>query len=675
MCPACWIPYVDGALECQHCGRRRSGPFTPSGLNAIVLRTALTLLALGICIVAGLCYYLNVKLVQSDAYKQALAIASSSPDVQNILGTNIHANKWAFGHLESFQGSEFAEWSVALSGARGTGHLYGISNQVNGAWDYSRLVFESDEGKKRLDLAPVHLLSLPRIPAKSVYLIPLGLTRGESLDWAPAYYKAKLGIDVTLLPSAPLDASLIDAKRNQLNSDKCIDEFLQRKYPQLARDPSVLMIVATSVDMYIPDLNWKYAENMRTQGRFAVVSSARLHPLALLEKLNPEWLNSRLQKLLTKNITLLYFDVPLSSDFTSLLSGGVLSGREIDYMGGSIIGAKREWDPFFESGGPAVSIYDVPGKNPLWNREWARTALPDTSAQVFSVSLDVGLLVQRRADFIFPDEPAMQFTRVYRNQDDRSRAFGIGGSHSFEMFLGGKMGVAVDLIMEDGHRFHFVHQSPRFGQDGDIYLPTCRSCGRFTEAVYAANSWEVRTTDGWTYVFPYRPDALPQYVTVLTGFFDPAHRKYEMERDSFGSLIEIKSPSGAWLHFENDSQHRIRRITASSGRSVQYQYDGSGSLTRATASDGSVDSYTYDDKGQMLTAAHADEKPVLNNDYFVDGYIKSQTMLDGQRFEYHYFRDRAGIHETYITDPNGLETYIQYEPGGYREWLPSSQSR
>jgi hypothetical protein len=38
---------------------------------------------------------------------------------------------------------------------------------------------------------------------------------------------------------------------------------------------------------------------------------------------------------------------------------------------------------------------------------------------------------------------------------------------------------------------------------------------------YLSNSWQVKTTDGWTYIFPYRPHALPQNVTVLTGFVDP----------------------------------------------------------------------------------------------------------------------------------------------------------
>ena len=502
--------------------------------------------------------------------------------------------------------------------------------------------------------------------------MPIGLDEGESLEWAPAYYRARLGVDVVVLPPVPLDPKLMDPERNQLNADKCFD-FMRQQHPEIAGDPSSLLIAVTSTDLYIPALGWSYAENSRWDSRYAIISSARLHP-PLLGLWNPEWLNSRVQKLLTKNIGILYFDLPMSADYTSLLSSGVLSGIQIDEMAGDIIGAEGRWDPLLQTGGPSVTIYDVSGKTMLWRMAYSGSALPDTSSQTFCASLTNGLLVQRKTDFVFENDPAMQFSRIDRNQDDRSRALGVGGSDSFEIFLGGQMGVAVDLIMEDGARTHFVHQPPDAAQTGDTYLAVRDGVNRFVhgQAVYAGSSWNVKTTDGWTYIFPYRPQALPQNVTVLTGFLDPEGHKYEMERDSFGALIAVTSPSGNWLHFENDSQHRIRKITSSSGRSMQYDYDSGGRMFRATDSDGHVDTYTYDEKGQMLAAAHGTEKPILTNEYFSDGYIKSQLMSDGRRFSYAYFRgERNLILENQITDPNGLETYIQYVSGGYLQWLPA----
>jgi YD repeat-containing protein len=637
----------------------------------------LALLLFGNFLVIGTVVYLNVSLLQSTAYTTSLQTAVSSGDVQGALGTGIRVRQPVLGYLFSFGGSQFAEWSVALTGSRGTGHLHGVANWTSGAWDFSRLTFEVEKGKVKVDLTPVRRLHLPSVPTKSVYLIPIGLDESESLEWVPAYYKAKLGIDVKVLAAIPLDPKLIDKTRNQLNTDKWI-EFIIEQYPEISRDPASILIGVTSSDMYMPGFVLSYAENMRKDGRYGMVSSARLHPPSLLEKWNPEWLTSRVEKLLTKNLVMLYFDLPLSDDSTSLLSGGVPSGFQIDRMGGDVIGEEGQWRSWVESGDPAVTIYDGPGGKLLWKMQYTEAALPDTATQFFCVDAGVGLIMLRKADFVFQDEPAMQFARIHRNQDDRSRAFGIGGSDSFEMFLGGQMGTAVDLIMEDGARIHFNHIPPKTGQTGDTYQSGWGGEGRFenTQAVFSGKSWEIKATDGWTYIFPYTPQALPQNVTVLTGFIDPDGREYKMERDSFGALLSISSPSGKWLHFENDSEHRISKITSSLGRTVRYEYNAGGRMIRATDSEGHEDSYTYDDKAQMTTAGHGSGNPILTNTYFSDGYIKSQVMGDGKKFEYSYFRrERNVIYESLILDPNGLETYFQYVPGGYVRSLPSRPHR
>ena len=70
--------------------------------------------------------------------------------------------------------------------------------------------------------------------------------------------------------------------------------------------------------------------------------------------------------MLTKNIAVLYFDLPMSSDYTSLLSGGVLTGEEADLMSGSIIGTEGQWDSFVQASEPEVTIYDVPRRPALW---------------------------------------------------------------------------------------------------------------------------------------------------------------------------------------------------------------------------------------------------------------------------------------------------------------------
>jgi YD repeat-containing protein len=628
---------------------------------------------LAVLAVVGIFVFLNFRLVHTAAYKDSVAVVESSQEAKSMLGDGIKVIALAMGYDLRLQGSEFAEWSVKMRGSRGTGHLYGVANKINGSWEFSRLVIVSDAGSNRVDLnAAPPPMRLPSVPAKEVYLIPIGLSPNEPLDWAPNYYKAKLGISVTVLPSAAIGPEVEGPDRQQLNADKCIDSLL-KLYPDLVRDPFAILIGVTSRDIYIPSLEMDYAENLRTQDRFAIVSSARLHPPSLMERWNPEWLNSRLQKLLTKNLVMLYFDLPMSSDCTSALSGGVLVGIGIDQMGGQLVGADGEWKSFITPGSPGITIYDVPGKPVLWNTARVNQALPDTGAQVFSTDLSLGLFVQRKMDFIFDDKYPLQFTRIYRNQDDRSRAFGIGGSDSLDIFLVGQMGVDIDLIMEDGSRAHFIHSQSQPGQP-DTYSEQGDWNDLFAgaKAHFDGRVWCVERTDGWKFFFPYHPNWLTQYVTVLGSFTDPEGRNYEIERDGVGDLLSITTPSGKWLHFENDAQHRIRRITSSLGRTVQYEYDSGGRLIRVTDSEGHVDSYTYDDEAQMLTAGHSNGPPILTNAYGGGGYIKSQIMADGRKLEFSYFLgSRHVLYEIQTTDPNGLLTEFLFGPDGYTQTLPS----
>jgi YD repeat-containing protein len=230
------------------------------------------------------------------------------------------------------------------------------------------------------------------------------------------------------------------------------------------------------------------------------------------------------------------------------------------------------------------------------------------------------------------------------------------------------MGYYVDVFQEDGGKTHFKRVKSAAGEPDQLY----RAEGGMGQAVFLGNVWRVNGLDGWTWLFPYRPQALPQYVTVLTSFTDPGGHLYKMERNNFGDLLSVTTPSGKWLHFENDAQHRIRAITSSVGRTVEYEYDEGSRLIRVKDSDGHEDRYTYDGQGRMLTVARGAEKPILTNRYATDGYIKDQTLADGRKFEYWTYRTSRNVaDETEITDPNGLHTFIQYGPNGYTQSLPT----
>jgi YD repeat-containing protein len=671
-CPKCGWTCAQTAHACIRCKYEFPGSTQRQLIQTTGRVTVVGGLILAFAAFAALFYITHVRVVSTPAYQEGIRIAESSANLRTVLGDQITPRSLATGLVVDMYGSRFVEWEVTLGGSRGRAHLYGVANELGGTLEFSRLT-AIDSSRKRIDLTPKPTkLSLPSVPVKKVYLVPFGLDDGESLDWAPAYYQAKLGIEVFVLSPLPVDESVVDAKRHQLDGEKCLD-YARKKHPELWADPSAILVAVTSRDMFIRSFRWAYAENLREDSRYALVSSARLQPASLLNKWNPEWLASRREKMLTKNIAILYFDLPMSSDYTSLLSGGVLSGSKVDCMTGLIIGAEGKWDPFIDEGEPQVAIYDEPGKPLLWHMGYSLETLPDTSAQVFGAYLESGIFMLRQNDFRFDGEYALELKRAYDSQDDHSRAFGIGAMHSLDIILVGQMGSHVDLMFEDGDRVRFEHSAVASGI-GDTYVATS---GDYTTAVYAGDTWTVTRRDGWKFYFPYRPTALPDKVTVLTGFADPGGHLYRMERDSLGVLLSVVTPGGQWLHFENDSGHRIRRIEASTGRVVNYEYDGKGCLSRVSDSEGHVELYTYNDRGQMLTAAHgANEAPVLTNKYNNSGNIKTQTMADGQKFQYHYFQDSSGpgrgkMVPDLITYPSGLVTYIRYGEDGYIVSLPT----
>jgi hypothetical protein len=219
---------------------------------------------------------------------EALRIAESSADLRAALGAQIKPGFLAFGLARDGYGSRFLEWKVALAGTRGRGHLYGVANQLGGTLEFSRLAVTLDSDGKKIDLTPKPLkVSLPPVPAEKVYLIPLGLEASESLDWAPAYYQAKLGIEVSVLSPLLIDETVVDTKRHQLDAEKCLDH-VRKKLPELWGDPSAILVAVTSRDIFIRSYGWAYAENFRQNSRFAIVSSARLQPPSIWSWWNPE---------------------------------------------------------------------------------------------------------------------------------------------------------------------------------------------------------------------------------------------------------------------------------------------------------------------------------------------------------------------------------------------------
>jgi hypothetical protein len=73
------------------------------------------------------------------------------------------------------------------------------------------------------------------------------------------------------------------------------------------------------------------------------------------------------------------------------------------------------------------------------------------------VDLATGLFVFAKTDLALPDVLPLALTRTYRTRDTRSRAFGIGATHAYEMFVVGSRDpwTFIELILPDGGRIRY----------------------------------------------------------------------------------------------------------------------------------------------------------------------------------------------------------------------------
>lgn len=166
---------------------------------------------------------------------------------------------------------------------------------------------------------------------RKIYLLPLGGFPDQTIDQLAVHYKNKFNVTIEKLPSMPLDPTMIDQRRNQVIAESLI-AMIRQQHPNLESDPNAIVIGLTRADMYIHKYDWKFAFNFRQDNRFAVISVARMDPINFGEPADESLLNTRLRKMVTKNIGILYFRKSLNNNPRSVLYSSVEGLEELDAM-------------------------------------------------------------------------------------------------------------------------------------------------------------------------------------------------------------------------------------------------------------------------------------------------------------------------------------------------------
>ena len=120
--------------------------------KAVVGVGCLGIVILGGAFVAGIFFLVMGSIRSSDAYQQALAKASASPEVVVRLGQPIKTGWMVSGSINVSGPTGDADLAIPISGPKGKGTIYVVGKKSAGEWTYSRLEVEVEGQPGRIDL-------------------------------------------------------------------------------------------------------------------------------------------------------------------------------------------------------------------------------------------------------------------------------------------------------------------------------------------------------------------------------------------------------------------------------------------------------------------------------------------------------------------------------------------
>jgi RHS repeat-associated protein len=285
------------------------------------------------------------------------------------------------------------------------------------------------------------------------------------------------------------------------------------------------------------------------------------------------------------------------------------------------------------------------------------------------VDLSTGLFTLNKTDLSLSDTIPIVLTRTYRTRDTFSRAFGIGASHSYDMFFVGDTNpwTFIDLILPSGGRIHYDRISAGTSFEDAVYEHV-KTPSRFYKSRISWNGagWDLKLKDGTLYAFRDGEGATRPGLAGVIRIQDRNGNVLTIDRDTNGNVTKVTSPNSRWIEFTNDSSNRITQVKDNIGRMVIYEYDPTGRLIKVTDPNNGITEYTYDTSQRMLTIKDARGIVFLTNEYDATGKVIKQTQADTTTFQFAYTTDVNGkITQTDVTDPRGNVKRLTFNANSY----------
>jgi YD repeat-containing protein len=286
------------------------------------------------------------------------------------------------------------------------------------------------------------------------------------------------------------------------------------------------------------------------------------------------------------------------------------------------------------------------------------------------IDLYSGLYMRTNTDLAVQDTLSIGVQRTYRNADSRSRSFGIGTSHLYDMFIVGDAVrfTYVKLVLPDGAPMRYERISPGTGYANGVFEHTSTPTIFYGSRIFwNGTGWTVSLRDGSSYkLLGCSPGSTRPGQCGLIEYRSSRGEVIGVERAANGDITRVVSPHGKWIEFTYDQNDRVTSAAASTGEMARYGYDAKGRLTNVTPSEGPAFRYEYDDGDRMINIFEGDQ--VIHNFYDHDLCIRQPWSRGKSRakFSFKYVLDSQNQHvETDVTEPDGTLRKVVFNENGY----------
>jgi predicted Zn-dependent protease len=176
--------------------------------------------------------------------------------------------------------------------------------------------------------APTH--SRTRQPR--VCFVPIGIDSSLlRLHSTAEWFREALGLDVVVADRLE-PANAYDANRGQFVAERLAGQLATLRQQVIAMQ-SATVIGITDLDMYTAGYpRWHFVFSYRGDSAVAVVSYARMDPRNFGQPENEDLLQSRLRKMVAKDIGILVHGLRMTHDPRSLMYDGILGVEELDFI-------------------------------------------------------------------------------------------------------------------------------------------------------------------------------------------------------------------------------------------------------------------------------------------------------------------------------------------------------